>query len=1010
MSARRSTLVLRGLACLLGTLTLLIGVPLLLVISVGWPLPTVLPSVDALENAAQSGIDDQVIIKILAVIAWVAWAQVALSLIVEAVALLRGRQAIRLPVMPAVQVAAAHLVAGVLLLISTAQPARALPEPPPLPVMAEASARATAPADLSVEDHDDFSEGLVGGGGSSAGAPAAEQPTVIVQRHDSYWSIAERTLGDGLRWREIHDLNDGRTLADGTTITAGDDTIHSGWVLLLPGDATVEPVATGASAPAAAEAGDNTTTVVEPGDNLWSISEDRLDDDLGRPATDPEVDPYWREVIKANQGHYVRPGDPDLIQPGQVLVLPPTGFETPPHPAEEPAEFDQPAPRPPRSDPEVPGDEAEPSTTTVPASESESPAPPVAEAERGDPADNEDSHDPAVPLAVAVGGLSSVALAVGLKRLVDRRRRRFANEHPGEIPGRTPTEQRDLHQAVVAQADEDRLDDLQGILGRLAASLAGAESERRPRMIRHSDHSLEVLLDRPDPHPPAGWISTDEGTVWTLVEPPASEEPYDGPLSPSPLMVTIGQPEDDAQLYLDLEADGVISLTGASDVAANLARSIVTELTLSPLADTIRVIAVGDVVGREADVLDHLTITDSWDGLTDDLIAWATESHAALAENDWANAFVARGHEPDHDALVPIAVVADRPPPEELATRLRSVQPSAVAVVVVGEFEHALATIRCEDEALNFDVIDLACTPQELEADELDAIASVLVAADSPDEEELIEQLRAEFEASASSNGNGHGAVDDIRDAPAEPPDYDVLVRLLGDITVEGGERLKPKATAVVAYLAINRSVTTERLEEACWFGSEGASHTKRLHDTMTENRAALGSQHFPANRSGSYVVGPGVRTDLELFEWHVQRAADLPPDQAVQQYEAALHLLTGKPFSYPNAARASFGWVDFEHHATTWELRVAGVAQACAALHLDAGEPRAAITMLRHVVQVIPLNSALVEALMRAHLADDDRAGAESVYREHAAALEQATLGDPEDSIEQLRLDLQSR
>jgi DNA-binding SARP family transcriptional activator len=615
-----------------------------------------------------------------------------------------------------------------------------------------------------------------------------------------------------------------------------------------------------------------------------------------------------------------------------------------------------------------------------------------------------------MPLAVAVGGLSSIALAVGLKRLVDRRRRHFVNEHPGEVPGRTPAARQEFHQAVVAQADEERVDDLQGVLGRLSASLATAGSERRPRMIRYSDDSLEVLLDRPDTNPPAGWTATDDGNVWTLVDLPDFDEPYDGPLSSSPLMVTIGQPEDDAQLYVDLEADGVLALTGDLEVATNLARSIVTELALSPLADNLRVIVVGDVVDKEANVLEHLTIVDTWEGLADDLVAWATESHATLMENGWANAFVGRGHEPDHDALVPIAVIADQPPPDELASALRSALPSAVAVVVVGECDHAAATVRCEDEALNFDLIDLACAPQELEADELEAIASVLVAADSPDEDDLIEQLRAEFEASTSSNGNGHGAGEAVVDAPTEPPGFDVLVRLLGDITVEGGQPLKPKATAVVSYLALNRSVTTERLEEACWFGSDGTSHTKRLHDTMTECRAALGSQHFPANRGGSYVVGPGVRTDLELFEWHVRRAADLPPEQAVRQYEDAVDLLTGKPFSYPNAARASFGWVDFEHHATTWEMRVAGVAQACAALYLDAGDPGAAITTLRRIVQFIPLNSALVETLMRAHLAADDRAGAENVYREHAAALEQAKLGDPEDSIEQLRLELSTR
>jgi len=213
-----------------------------------------------------------------------------------------------------------------------------------------------------------------------------------------------------------------------------------------------------------------------------------------------------------------------------------------------------------------------------------------------------------------------------------------------------------------------------------------------------------------------------------------------------------------------------------------------------------------------------------------------------------------------------------------------------------------------------------------------------------------------------------------------------------------------------VAYIALKRSVSTERLEEACWFGSDGASHIKRLHDTMTEARAAIGSQHLPANRKGTYVAGPRLRTDLEVFDWHVHRAANLEPAEAIVHYRAALDLVTGKPFTYSNAARNSYGWVDFEHHATSWELRVAGVAQACAAMHLDTGEPDKAITLLRRIIQAIPLNSAVVETLMRAHIADDDRAGAESVYREHAAALEQAKLGDPEHSIEQLRVEIAGR
>jgi len=1019
------------------TLALVVGVPLLLASWVGWPLPSGLPSVDALEQAAQSGVRDEVLVNTLAVIAWLAWAQIALALAVEVIALVRGRESIRLPVLPGVQVTAGRLVAGIVMLASTVQPARAYAEPPPIPttvIAATTPAAATGESatDALLIDLNGATPGLVADPiDLTSSAPPAAQPTVTVQRHDSYWAIAERTLGDGLRWREILDLNVGRTLPDGTTIMAGDQTLYAGWVLVLPSDAVVEPTAapTADAAPAsAAAAASEAEVVVERGDNLWTISEDRIESDLGRDASDPEVAPYWQTVVDANQGNYVQAGNPNLIYPGQVLVLPPTGHEQPtaatpneagPAPADAGEQIGTPPPTPPAETDTPAADDVPETATAAPSGAPDEVSPrSVDGAAQAEGETSEETSDSSLPVPVALGALSSIALAVGLKRLLDRRRRRFANEHPGRLPGRTPPERRELHQAIVAQADEERVDDLQGVLGRLAMTLAASGSPRRPRMIRHSGDLLEVLIDEPDTKAPPGWNSTDDGTVWTLAEVPDSEAPYEGPLSPAPLMVTVGQPEDDAQLYLDLEADGLIALTGDVDIAANLARSIVTELTLSPLSDTIRVIAIGDVVDPDAKVFEHLTIVDSWDRHTKDLMAWSSQSHDALAENSWANAFIGRGADPDHDALVPIAVVADRPPPDELAAALRSVQPSAVAVVVVGDFPDALATVRCEDDALNFDMIDLACAPQEMEADELAAISSVLVATDSPQEQELMEQLRAEFDAATSSNGHGssNGASKPHSDGEQplsqtnEPPEFEVLVHLLGDISIEGGQSLKPKATAVVAYLALHRSVTTARLEEACWFGSEGATHTKRIHDTMAVVRAALGSQHFPANRSGRYIVEAQVRTDLELFDWHVQRAADLPPVEAVEHYQAALDLVTGKPFSYPNAARASYGWVDFEHHATTWEVKVTGVAQACAAMLLDAGEPSSAISMLSKLVQAIPLNSALVESLMRAHIADDDPARAEAVYQEHVTALGQAKLGDPEDSIEQLRLDLRSR
>lgn len=58
---------------------------------------------------------------------------------------------------------------------------------------------------------------------------------------------------------------------------------------------------------------------VQPGDHLWGIAEEAVRAAIGRPPSDAEVDPFWRQVILANPDLV----DPDLIFPGQLVVVPP---------------------------------------------------------------------------------------------------------------------------------------------------------------------------------------------------------------------------------------------------------------------------------------------------------------------------------------------------------------------------------------------------------------------------------------------------------------------------------------------------------------------------------------------------------------------------------------------------------------------------------------------------------------------------------------------------------------
>ena len=73
-----------------------------------------------------------------------------------------------------------------------------------------------------------------------------------------------------------------------------------------------------ASDTAAEPSGDQRPTwTVEQGDHLWAIAEAQVGD-----TDDHAVHDYWIRLIELNRDRFVVPEDPDLILPGQELLLP----------------------------------------------------------------------------------------------------------------------------------------------------------------------------------------------------------------------------------------------------------------------------------------------------------------------------------------------------------------------------------------------------------------------------------------------------------------------------------------------------------------------------------------------------------------------------------------------------------------------------------------------------------------------------------------------------------------
>lgn len=69
------------------------------------------------------------------------------------------------------------------------------------------------------------------------------------------------------------------------------------------------------------EAHEPTTVTVAIGDHFWNLAQAHLARVLGYDPTDAQIAPYWARVVETNRDRILS-GDPDVIFPGEEIVLP----------------------------------------------------------------------------------------------------------------------------------------------------------------------------------------------------------------------------------------------------------------------------------------------------------------------------------------------------------------------------------------------------------------------------------------------------------------------------------------------------------------------------------------------------------------------------------------------------------------------------------------------------------------------------------------------------------------
>lgn len=575
---------LHGLAATLVVLLLVIGMPLMLIAIGARPWDIELSELKVLLSRPDDG---TLALTVIAVAAWTAWIVVAVSVVVEAVALIRGVPAPSLPGFRLPQHGASQLVAVAALLFIASPTVPLAVSPTPV----HAAVAAPVPHAPLLESAD-TAPVLAVSAPAPTGVPAAPVPTFIdytVKRGDSLWRIAERILGEGGRYTEIVELN--REVLHGRP-----DFIVAGTVLKIPQEAdsssTNRPVE---------------EYEVQPGDTLSEIAETQL----GDPLRYPDLFELSRDTIQHNGAHLT---DPDLIQPGWTITIPNTT-----HRGGKPG-----APQDQVPDVVVlpqlqPIPEVDPTRAAVPEPE------PTPAAEATSPAVDENPTPWLLPSLTGAGALLAglVLLAVRAHRNTQLRYRR-----PGQTIAPPPPELRAVEKTAMHTGAPmtGTIKQLDQALRALAADTAAA-GHALPRLVRAvlADDTVTLHLAE-DSELPAPWAGA--GEVWS------TRLRVDGPvtdvLAPYPLLVSIGQDVAGGLHLLNLEAFGVAGLSGDTDAATALARHVAAELALNPWSVLVNVNVIG--FGQELAELDTLRLHHHDNG--DKVIASIAETLATAQESD----------------------------------------------------------------------------------------------------------------------------------------------------------------------------------------------------------------------------------------------------------------------------------------------------------------------------------------------------------------------------------------
>jgi len=977
----RARTVATGVAALAVLASAVIGLPVVLYQFGGSPLPHHIANWHGLMAALSSQASDGLLLALVRDCSWLAWLLFTVCVLAEAQAAIRGRRSPHLR-LGGLQGMAAHLVA--LAAVAFAAPSAITLSASAVPVRSQlAGLEAVLGSDTAL----------------ATASTLVTVPSVTVQSGDCLWSIAQRYLGAGDRYRAIVSLNYGHDMGDGQVFT-NPSLIEPGWRLLLPrhgadGAARVGPELShlDSHAPAAGQRSQHAGHPTKdpryrrrhPAARHYAARENAENSPSGNGA----------DTASAGSAGRARLGEPEAAAEGEA------GYRTP----------------------------ASPSTPR-------------------------DQMPEAV--AFAAGALAGAVLTC-LKRM---RWRQYQERRRGRriaLPADHDVLTQEQRFRAAAPLASEPVQTLRDALACLEAGLMAA-GQQLPEIVglHVTPDVLEVLLEAPaanGPPEPYAISPGRQGMCWQLELPAVTALPgRSAELATSatglatlachllPGLFTAGA-TGDGYLLLDLESLQVTGCDGPPGLVDQVIVTAATELATAQWSGWYDLILVGcdelEVLGRA----EHCPTLGEALALIEERQAAASMRIAERAPADLRDLRLA---EPDNeDWGLTILISRLEPDPDQMMRLLALADDGrgGIAALVAGDAEApdgrmAPAVLQVAPDPLvpggiiaNVIPLQITVRPGALSEADYAAIATLFAAAGDLDDvapdaspyavcaappwilghpaQPLAARPDPESTAAFADAADDRlartwpgaeqrlpGAEQGLPGAEQALPgaEQGLQIRILGPLVISGaGQQLQPKQAELVLALALAAPAGLSNSALSAMLGAD-PDHPKpadAVRQIITRTRRRLGpardgQQYIVHAGNGQYLLHPDATLDWTRFR-------ELAAAGRADDLRAAVSLIGGQPFS-----GSYFWWIDIPLIETV-RAELVDAADALAEFELAAGSPRASGRAARAGLLAEPSAEQLWRAVMRAEDAAGNLAGVTEAWRRCLDAIEDiAPDGEP--------------